>query len=256
MPLTVTRRGFFNCLFTVFLKSRLQGQKTAPSASSARGIGSKYWAHPAPHVIWDVSMKSGGPWNLRGLRPEAREAARTAARRSGMSVGEWLNSVIKPADTEDREFAPSAGFDRDVDDSWRQSFGFDDRAARRHRDDANGRGRDRQSDDRCRRKLRAEEREQDRRPRDASWRERRSDDQSRQNLRPDARDQDRPQPDADKLSHNRRWDDQWRPSFGSDDREPQGPGRDANTHERERRGGRSAAPDLPRRAAGPRRSPA
>ena len=43
-------------------------------------------------------MKSGGPWNLRGLRPEAREAARAAARRSGMSVGEWLNSVIEPAD--------------------------------------------------------------------------------------------------------------------------------------------------------------
>ena len=46
-------------------------------------------------------MKSGGPWNLRGLRPEAREAARAAARRSGMSVGEWLNSVIAPADDDD-----------------------------------------------------------------------------------------------------------------------------------------------------------
>jgi localization factor PodJL len=43
-------------------------------------------------------MKSGGPWNLRGLRPEARAAARDAARRSGMSVGEWLNAVIRPAD--------------------------------------------------------------------------------------------------------------------------------------------------------------
>lgn len=38
-------------------------------------------------------MKSGGPWNLRGRRPETREAVRTAARRSGMSVGEWLNDV-------------------------------------------------------------------------------------------------------------------------------------------------------------------
>src|ERR1700689_5388295 len=45
-------------------------------------------------------MKSGGPWNLRGLRPEAREAARSAARQSGMSVGEWLNSVIRPGDPE------------------------------------------------------------------------------------------------------------------------------------------------------------
>src|SRR3984957_8488163 len=49
-------------------------------------------------------MKSGGPWNLRGLRPEARAAARDAARRSGMSVGEWLNSVIRPA--EERENDP------------------------------------------------------------------------------------------------------------------------------------------------------
>jgi localization factor PodJL len=48
-------------------------------------------------------MKSGGPWNLRGLRPEAREAARTAARRSGISVGEWLNNVIEPDDELDDE---------------------------------------------------------------------------------------------------------------------------------------------------------
>jgi len=57
-------------------------------------------------------MKSGGPWNLRGLRPEARAAAREAARRSGMSVGEWLNTVIRPA--EEREARPrrSARSDR------------------------------------------------------------------------------------------------------------------------------------------------
>jgi localization factor PodJL len=178
-------------------------------------------------------MKSGGPWNLRGLRPEAREAARTAARRSGMSVGEWLNSVIKPADTEDREFAPPAGFNRDADDSRRQGFGSDDRHRGGYSDDANRRGRDRRSDDR--RGANFVEQEPDRRPRDASWRERRSDDQSRQNLRPDVRDQDRRQPDAAKLSHSRRWDDQWRPSFGSDDRGPQGPRPDANTRDRERR---------------------
>jgi localization factor PodJL len=53
-------------------------------------------------------MKSSGPWNLRGLRPEAREAAREAARRSGMSVGEWLNSVIRPTDEND-EWAADFG---------------------------------------------------------------------------------------------------------------------------------------------------
>jgi localization factor PodJL len=61
-------------------------------------------------------MKTGGPWNLRGLRPEARAAARKAARRSGMSVGEWLNTVIRPAEEPDAEPAWSADFDRKAED--------------------------------------------------------------------------------------------------------------------------------------------
>ena len=56
-------------------------------------------------------MKSGGPWNLRGLRPEAREAAREAARQSGMSVGEWLNSVIRPSDDKGERSPRSADHD-------------------------------------------------------------------------------------------------------------------------------------------------
>jgi localization factor PodJL len=43
-------------------------------------------------------MKSGGPWNLRGLRPETVAAAREAARRSGVSVDEWLNELIEQSD--------------------------------------------------------------------------------------------------------------------------------------------------------------
>ena len=43
-------------------------------------------------------MKSGGPWNLRGLRPETVAAAYEAARRSGVSVGQWLNELIEPND--------------------------------------------------------------------------------------------------------------------------------------------------------------
>jgi localization factor PodJL len=39
-------------------------------------------------------MKFGVPWSVKGIRPEARETAREAARRSGMSLGEWLNTVI------------------------------------------------------------------------------------------------------------------------------------------------------------------
>ncbi|MGQ0485001.1 MAG: hypothetical protein ACT4SY_06575 [Hyphomicrobiales bacterium] len=39
-------------------------------------------------------MKPGIPWSVKGIEPEAREAAKDAARRSGMTLGEWLNSVI------------------------------------------------------------------------------------------------------------------------------------------------------------------
>ncbi len=39
-------------------------------------------------------MRFGVPWSVKGIRPEARETAREAARRSGVSLGEWLNSVI------------------------------------------------------------------------------------------------------------------------------------------------------------------
>src|SRR5271155_1126451 len=34
------------------------------------------------------------PWHVKGVHPDAREVAREAARRSGVSVGVWLNSLI------------------------------------------------------------------------------------------------------------------------------------------------------------------
>ncbi len=40
-------------------------------------------------------MKFGVPWNVKGVRPELRDSARRAARRSGLSVGEWLNRAIE-----------------------------------------------------------------------------------------------------------------------------------------------------------------
>ena len=39
-------------------------------------------------------MKFGVPWSAKGIRPEARETAKEAARRSGMSLDDWLNSVV------------------------------------------------------------------------------------------------------------------------------------------------------------------
>jgi localization factor PodJL len=39
-------------------------------------------------------MKFGVGWRVKGIRPEARKTAEEAARRSGVSLGEWLNAVI------------------------------------------------------------------------------------------------------------------------------------------------------------------
>jgi localization factor PodJL len=82
-------------------------------------------------------MKSGGPWNLRGLRPEAREAVRTAARRSGVSVGEWLNDVIEPDDEDDDDEPTlfSDYDDEDDDERPRRSRSRRDERQPRRRDD-------------------------------------------------------------------------------------------------------------------------
>jgi localization factor PodJL len=55
-------------------------------------------------------MTSGGPWNLRGLRPQTIAAAREAARRSGVSVGEWLNDLIEQDDHNRRAEMRSAAY--------------------------------------------------------------------------------------------------------------------------------------------------
>jgi len=39
-------------------------------------------------------MKPGIPWSVKGIEPEVREAAKDAAKRSGMTLGEWLNTMI------------------------------------------------------------------------------------------------------------------------------------------------------------------
>ncbi|GJL97954.1 MAG: localization factor PodJL [Hyphobacterium sp.] len=39
-------------------------------------------------------MSSAGPWSVKGIDPRARARAKSAARREGMTLGEWLNTVI------------------------------------------------------------------------------------------------------------------------------------------------------------------
>ena len=42
-------------------------------------------------------MAKVSPWSVKGVEPEAREAAKIAARRAGMTVGQWLNHTIRTA---------------------------------------------------------------------------------------------------------------------------------------------------------------
>jgi localization factor PodJL len=60
-------------------------------------------------------MRAELPWNVAGIPPEAREAARAAARREGLSVGEWLTRRILRSfsdfgDEQTPFSAPSSGY--------------------------------------------------------------------------------------------------------------------------------------------------
>ena len=39
-------------------------------------------------------MAAAAPWSVKGIDPKAREVAKELARRSGMTLGEWLNRII------------------------------------------------------------------------------------------------------------------------------------------------------------------
>ena len=85
-------------------------------------------------------MKSGVPWQVKGVRRQARETAREAARRSGMSVGEWLDSVILDSalheGIEPRGLAPSRYDDRsDEPDGDQDNLGPREFARARYDDD-------------------------------------------------------------------------------------------------------------------------
>ncbi len=58
-------------------------------------------------------MNKAAPWSIKGVDFDARDAAREAARRAGMSIGEWLNEVIA-----DQAHEMGVAFD-DVDEEGR-----------------------------------------------------------------------------------------------------------------------------------------
>ncbi|MFZ2469817.1 MAG: hypothetical protein WAW54_15625, partial [Parvibaculum sedimenti] len=46
-------------------------------------------------------MRPAVPWSVKGIEPEAREAAKQAAQRAGVTLGAWLNQMILDAGTDE-----------------------------------------------------------------------------------------------------------------------------------------------------------
>jgi len=57
-------------------------------------------------------MGGAAPWSVKGIDPKAREVAKDLARRSGMTLGEWLNRVILEDDVPDEVTAEAQFADR------------------------------------------------------------------------------------------------------------------------------------------------
>src|SRR5262249_19673518 len=71
--------------------------RTAKTASRDQGrVAIRYLLTSTGSTIEhaDAGMTSSVPWQIRGVSLHTREAAREAARRSGISVGEWLDRAI------------------------------------------------------------------------------------------------------------------------------------------------------------------
>jgi localization factor PodJL len=89
-------------------------------------------------------MTAGAPWSVKGIDPKAREIAKDLARRSGLTLGEWLNQVIleDEAPVEEAPRYPTFGrhaaptqrryetYSRPVEDAFRVSDTLDRLSAR------------------------------------------------------------------------------------------------------------------------------
>jgi localization factor PodJL len=54
-------------------------------------------------------MTANVPWSVKGIEQQARETAKDAARRSGMTLGEWLNTAISEQAEKPTEMKSTAG---------------------------------------------------------------------------------------------------------------------------------------------------
>ena len=79
-------------------------------------------------------MSAAAPWSVKGIEPKAREIAKDLARRSGMTLGEWLNTIImEDGDDDEGGFTP-------LSRRPHASDSIDRRGRSRRMDDAYGSG--------------------------------------------------------------------------------------------------------------------
>src|SRR3984885_4423927 len=77
-------------------------------------------------------MRAELPWNVAGIPPEAREAARAAARREGLSVGEWLTRrILRSFSDMGEDPQPMPAFDRSYERPGLDPWGLPPSAASR-----------------------------------------------------------------------------------------------------------------------------
>jgi localization factor PodJL len=66
-------------------------------------------------------MTATGPWSVKGIDPKAREIAKDLARRSGMTLGDWLNQVIIEGGESEAASPPPLPPRRGLDELYRQA---------------------------------------------------------------------------------------------------------------------------------------
>ncbi len=89
------------------LKPSIKHEK--PSEATRRGP-------PTPDVAQKASTNaqerkarsSAGQWTLRGVSAEIREAVAWAAKEEGMTIGTWVDEVLRAVLTDDAETQPEA----------------------------------------------------------------------------------------------------------------------------------------------------
>src|SRR5262249_35991504 len=125
-----------NRLFTATGKKSGRGRRTGPCPNPALTCpGSRESIRTLSDSTSDagVSMKFGLPWRVEGIRYEARETAEAAARRAGLPLNEWLNTIIlQQATGQEPKLQPHAAAHSDdhADDFSRVQLRLDDLARR------------------------------------------------------------------------------------------------------------------------------